>query len=92
MKDIMNHPVLANFRMISGIPRRSGHEEAVSNRIASRARELGLECIAEGVETEEQVRVLKDNKCALAQGFFFEKPLPVEDFEQRLEMKQYQVV
>ena len=60
--------------------------------VVTMARELGLECIAEGVETEEQVRVLKDNKCALAQGFFFDKPLPVEEFEQRLEMKQYQVV
>lgn len=43
MKDIMNHPVLKNFRRISDIPRRSGQEKAVSDMIAARAGELGLE-------------------------------------------------
>ena len=47
-------------------------------------RELGLKCIVEGVETIEQVKMLKDNKCYLAQGYFFDKPLCVEEFETRL--------
>ncbi|MCH5260518.1 MAG: GGDEF domain-containing protein [Lachnospiraceae bacterium] len=53
--------------------------------IVAMAREMGLECIAEGVETIEQVRLLADNNCNLAQGFYFDKPLPVEEFETRLE-------
>ena len=48
------------------------------------ADELGLECIVEGVETTAQVDLLKSDGCNLAQGFFFDKPLPVEVFEQRL--------
>ncbi len=47
-------------------------------------RELGLKCIVEGVETIEQVKMLKDNKCFLAQGYFFDKPLGLEEFESRL--------
>ncbi len=47
-------------------------------------RELGLKCIVEGVETIEQVKMLKDNKCYLAQGSFFDNPLTVEEFEGRL--------
>ncbi len=46
--------------------------------------DMGLECIAEGVETIEQVKLLKEHNCYLAQGFYFDKPLPVDVFEQRL--------
>ena len=53
--------------------------------VVAMAKELGLDCIAEGVETENQVRILKDNSCSLAQGFYFDKPLPAEEFEQRLD-------
>ena len=53
--------------------------------IVAMAQEMGLECIAEGVETKEQVQLLADNKCNLAQGFYFDKPLPVEEFETRLD-------
>ena len=56
--------------------------------VIAMAQEMGLECIAEGVETAEQVRLLADNKCNLAQGFYFDKPLPVEEFETRL-VKNY---
>ena len=53
--------------------------------IVSMAQEMGLECISEGVETEEQVQILADNHCNLAQGFYFDRPLPVEEFEKRLD-------
>lgn len=53
--------------------------------VISMAQEMGLECIVEGVETAEQVKFLKQHSCFLAQGFFFDKPLPKEEFEKRLE-------
>jgi diguanylate cyclase (GGDEF)-like protein len=46
------------------------------------ARFLNVPVVAEGVETEEQVKLLKDAKCALVQGYYFSRPLPAEDFEQ----------
>jgi EAL domain-containing protein (putative c-di-GMP-specific phosphodiesterase class I) len=45
---------------------------------------LGLKCISEGVETVEQIIILKKFGCYSAQGYYFDKPLPVEDFEKRL--------
>ncbi|MBR4224264.1 MAG: EAL domain-containing protein, partial [Oscillospiraceae bacterium] len=55
--------------------------------VVAMAQEMGLECIAEGVETAEQVQLLRDNSCDLAQGFYFDRPLPVEIFEQKLPMR-----
>ena len=53
--------------------------------IVAMAQEMGLECIAEGVETKEHVDLLTSNSCKLAQGYYFDKPLPVEEFETRLD-------
>ncbi|HOA00064.1 bifunctional diguanylate cyclase/phosphodiesterase [Ruminococcus sp.] len=53
--------------------------------IVAMAQEMGLECIAEGVETREHVELLTSNCCKLAQGYYFDKPLPVGEFEKRLD-------
>ncbi|MBR1863667.1 MAG: GGDEF domain-containing protein [Ruminococcus sp.] len=59
--------------------------------VLAMAQEMGLECIAEGVETRDQLDLLKENCCDLAQGFFFDRPLPVSEFEKRLDDKLYVV-
>jgi diguanylate cyclase (GGDEF)-like protein len=57
--------------------------------VVSMAKELGLECIAEGVETQNQVKILQDNSCFFAQGYYFDKPLSLHDFEARLDIPDY---
>lgn len=42
------------------------------------AKYLGLKTVAEGVENEEQVRLLKNNNCDIAQGYYYSKPVPFE--------------
>ena len=46
------------------------------------AKYLGVPVVAEGVETEEQMKLLKDAGCELVQGYYFSKPLPPEEFEE----------
>ena len=48
------------------------------------ARNLQVPVVAEGVETETQLRMLKQAGCALVQGFYFSRPLPPEEFEQNI--------
>ena len=56
--------------------------------LVAMAQNLGLECIVEGVETVNHIRVLKENQCYMAQGFYFDKPLPKDEFERRFTQKR----
>ncbi|MGD0313501.1 MAG: EAL domain-containing protein [Acidimicrobiales bacterium] len=49
--------------------------------IISMAARLGMDCVAEGVETSVQNRVLLQRGCTTAQGYFFSPPLPASDIE-----------
>ena len=59
--------------------------------VVAMAKEIGLECIVEGVETPAQLELLRQNECELAQGYLFDKPLPREEFEKRLDIGKYSV-
>jgi len=50
----------------------------ITTAIIAICRSLSLEVIAEGVETEEQVRLLQEKGCHLIQGYYFCRPLPPE--------------
>lgn len=45
---------------------------------------LGLSVVAEGVETEEQLRFIKDSACDEGQGYYFSKALTAEAFRKRM--------
>ncbi|HEY7258706.1 MAG TPA: EAL domain-containing protein [Gaiellales bacterium] len=44
------------------------------------AQRLGMHCLAEGIETEAQLRFLVEHGCHLGQGFLYSRPLPVSGF------------
>ena len=44
-------------------------------------REMGVHTLAEGVETAEQLDFLKEIDCEMAQGFFFHRPMPLQNFK-----------
>ncbi|MFI2856609.1 EAL domain-containing protein [Paenibacillus sp. JSM ZJ436] len=52
---------------------------AIFETILSLARGLKLECCAEGVETAEQFQIVREKTCVLVQGYFFSKPVPLND-------------
>lgn len=45
-------------------------------------KDLGFQVIVEGAETREQVRFLKGTDCDMVQGYFFAKPMPMEEFDE----------
>ena len=49
------------------------------------ARYLQVSVVAEGVETEGQLEILRSENCDLVQGYYFSRPLPSEEFEKLIE-------
>lgn len=60
------------------------NEYILCETIIQMAHKLGIKVIAEGIETEKQLAMLKDSGCDYGQGFLFSKPLPVNEFEDYL--------
>ncbi|KQQ86369.1 EAL domain-containing protein [Massilia sp. Leaf139] len=58
--------------------------------IISIARGLGLHLIAEGVESEVQVRYLRAHGCTVMQGFLFHRPMPIDEFIATIDRKAQQ--
>ena len=56
------------------------NDAALTTAIIAMGHSLGLEIVAEGVETWQQVDFLVERHCYLAQGFLFARPLPAADF------------
>ena len=53
---------------------------------------LNVPVIAEGVETEGQMKALRDMGCDLVQGYYFSRPVPAEQFEEFLKEKQRRIL
>ncbi len=56
-------------------------DKAIVSAIISMAASLGMQTIAEGVETEGQLEFLKTQGCTEVQGYYFSRPLPADRFE-----------
>ncbi|MDO8771001.1 MAG: EAL domain-containing protein [Burkholderiaceae bacterium] len=59
-------------------------DKVIVRTIIVMAHSLGLNVVAEGVETEEQRQLLLDMGCTYYQGYLFSKPVPIERFEELL--------
>jgi EAL domain-containing protein (putative c-di-GMP-specific phosphodiesterase class I) len=55
------------------------HDSALVAAILAMATALGLDVIAEGIETRDQLELLKNMRCGRAQGFFLARPMPGRD-------------
>jgi len=55
----------------------------IIKNIINMSEDLGIDTLTEGVETAKQFEKLYDMGCKLYQGYYFSKPVPVEDFEKQ---------
>ena len=54
-------------------------DEAIVRAIIVLCHSLGIQVLAEGVETEEQLRFLQEHSCNIIQGYYYSKPLPADE-------------
>ncbi|NEX60508.1 sensor domain-containing protein [Noviherbaspirillum galbum] len=73
------HKVKIDRSLVDGLPA-AGDESAVTDAIISMAQALGLEVVAEGVESQAQLDYLRSHGCGIAQGYYFTQPLSEEQF------------
>ena len=62
-------------------PERIERSMSIINTIISLTKTLGLSVITEGVETKEQIDKLTQMGCGIYQGYYFSKPISVDQFE-----------
>ncbi len=55
--------------------------EKIISSVTQLAKSMEIEVTAEGVETEEQYKFMRDLGCDMIQGYYFAKPMPVEEFD-----------
>lgn len=61
----------------------SSKGKRILNAIITMAEALDMDVLTESVETEEQVRLLQSLGCNAFQGYYFSRPIPVEEFEEK---------
>jgi diguanylate cyclase (GGDEF)-like protein len=77
---------------VSGLSEDS-NDKALCEAIIVMAHKLGMMVIAEGIETEQQLEILREAHCDFGQGYLFSRPIPAEEFESLvLSGKQAQVL
>ena len=64
--------------------------ELILDHAIALGRELGIILVAEGVETADQLEFLKNKGCQVIQGFYYSKPLPLAEFEEKLARNGYE--
>jgi diguanylate cyclase (GGDEF)-like protein/PAS domain S-box-containing protein len=70
----------------------SRKSSTIINAIIGLSHDLGFSVVAEGVETMDQLEFLQEAGCNIYQGYLFDKPLAIEEFAARCEVKSYPVL
>lgn len=81
LKDLPIDVVKVDEKFVSGVPDNE-KDVAVVTAIAGLTRGLKLKLLAEGIENERQLNMLKSVGCSLAQGYYWSKALPADQYEQ----------
>jgi EAL domain-containing protein (putative c-di-GMP-specific phosphodiesterase class I) len=88
-KSFVTPPKQAEDETEASYKQRLKSNHIVIKTIINMALELGLDVICEGVETKEQAAMLEGLGCHMAQGFLYDKPIPHDEFENRLTNGDY---
>jgi len=92
LKNLSIDRIKMDIQFVQSISR-SDKDDAIAKIIIQLAKKLNLSIIAEGIETENQMKFLSKNACDEVQGFFYYRPMKVEDAEKLLlEQKKFNFI
>ncbi len=73
-----------DMEFLRGIDK-NGRGKTIVKHMVEMAKELVIPVIAEGVETQEHVELLREIGCDYAQGYFYSKPVPIEEYDRMVQ-------
>lgn len=76
--------VLKIDRIFLNETKTSAKSKVIIKSVIQMAKNLEINVICEGVENIDQVKLLKEIKCEMAQGYYYGKPMPMEEFDKKL--------
>lgn len=79
LKDMPADVLKLDKQFLSNVPENT-KESIIINSVIEMAKKLKLTTVAEGVETKKQSDLLRDMGCDIAQGFYYARPMPQEEF------------
>ena len=82
LKDYRFDELKIDMHFLSSFDQRS---RKILSSVIQMAKEIEIQTLAEGVETEEQFRFLRNTGCEKVQGYYFGKPMPYEDAMRHME-------
>ncbi len=83
IKNIVADTIKLDKSLIDGIGD-NGPDDIIISHMIMMLNKLGKNIIAEGVETIEQAKMLRENGCTNIQGFLYSKPCPKQEFEKHM--------
>ena len=89
LKDTDFNIVKLDKSFVDQIEKHVKKDEIMLRGMVNMLKDIDVGVVAEGVETKEQALFVKNVHCNVIQGFYFDKPMPVAEFEQRLRQKSY---
>lgn len=83
LKDLTADVLKIDMGFLKHTENREERSKTILGMIVSLAKSLDMEVITEGVENKEQVDFLTEFGCDIFQGYFFAKPMPISEFEEK---------
>lgn len=84
LRDLNVDTVKLDRSFVVNLEKEQQKDRIMIESVVQMVKALGMEVLAEGVETEEQLLYLKSVGCDVIQGYYFDKPMPERDFVKRL--------
>lgn len=89
LKSIEADTIKLDREFIRDISEKRPTDKIIIKNIVNLVHDLKIDIIAEGVESKEQLKLLSESGCNVIQGFYYDKPLPRTEFDERIADHKY---
>lgn len=87
LKDIDADVLKLDMKFLDLNPENNDKGVSIITSVLDMARQLDLPAIAEGIETDEQLKLLELLGCEYAQGYYYYRPMPISEYEKLVDDK-----